>query len=51
MKHNQAQFRALGNMGDALIKMDDLAEAVAVYQRQVRVFRDSLRDNPYLIPY
>ena len=37
MKHSQAQFRALGNMGDVLLKTEDgaSAEAVAVYGRQL----------------
>ena len=39
MKHAQAQFRALGNMGDVLVKMGDAAsageEAVAVYGQQL----------------
>ena len=39
MKHAQAQFRALGNMGDVLLKSDsDLglaSEAAAVYGRQL----------------
>jgi hypothetical protein len=29
-KHNQAKFRALANMGDILIKMNNLEEAVKV---------------------
>ena len=29
-KHNQAKFRALANMGDILIKMNNMEEAVKV---------------------
>ena len=34
-KHNQAKFRALANMGDVLIKMNNLEEAIKVYQKQL----------------
>ena len=34
-KHNQAKFRALTNMGDVLIKMNSLEEAIKVYQKQL----------------
>ena len=34
-KHNQAKFRALANMGDVLIKMNSLEEAIKVYQKQL----------------
>ena len=29
-KHNQAKFRALSNMGDVLLKMNNVEEAVKV---------------------
>jgi hypothetical protein len=32
-KHNQAKFRALANMGDILIKMNNLEEAVKVNKK------------------
>ena len=35
VKHNQAKFRALANMGDVLIKMNNLEEAIKVYQKQL----------------
>ena len=34
-KHNQAKFRALANMGDILIKMNNVEEAIKVYQKQL----------------
>ena len=34
-KHNQAKFRALANMGDVLIKMNNHEEAIKVYQKQL----------------
>jgi tetratricopeptide (TPR) repeat protein len=35
VKHNQAKFRALANMGEVLIKMNNLEEAIKVYQKQL----------------
>ena len=35
MKHNQAKFRALANMGEVLIKLSNLEEAIKVYQKQL----------------
>ena len=47
MKHSQAQFRALGNMGDVLLKTEDGAsEAVAVYGRQLALAKQ-LRDRGF----
>ena len=57
MKHAQAQFRALGNMGDVLVKMEDGGpggaaggaageEAVAVYGRQLALAKQ-LRDRGF----
>ena len=34
-KHSQAKFRALSNMGDILTKMNNIEEAVKVYQKQL----------------
>lgn len=34
-QHLQGKFRALGNIGDVLIKMGDVEEAVKMYQRQL----------------
>lgn len=34
-QHSQGKFRALGNIGDVLIKMGDVEEAVKMYQRQL----------------
>ena len=48
MKHSQAQFRALGNMGDVLLKTteDGTTEAVAVYGRQLALAKQ-LRDRGF----
>ena len=49
MKHSQAQFRALGNMGDVLLKTTEdgtTAEAVAVYGRQLALAKQ-LRDRGF----
>ena len=47
MKHSQAQFRALGNMGDVLLKTEDgTTEAVAVYGRQLALAKQ-LRDRGF----
>jgi hypothetical protein len=35
VKHNQAKYRALANMGDVLIKLSSLEEAIKVYQKQL----------------
>lgn len=34
-QHLQGKFRALGNIGDVLIKIGDVDEAVKMYQRQL----------------
>jgi tetratricopeptide (TPR) repeat protein len=39
MKHLPGKFRALGNIGDVLIKMGDVQEAVKMYQRQLSFAR------------
>ena len=39
MKHLSGKFRALGNIGDVLIKMGDVEEAVKMYQRQLSFAR------------
>lgn len=39
-QHLQGKFRALGNIGDVLIKMGDVEEAVKMYQRQLRFARE-----------
>ena len=44
MKHLQDNFRALGNIGDVLMKMNNLSEAVKVYQKQL-VLAKQLRDK------
>ena len=51
MKHSQAQFRALGNMGDVLLKTTEdggaaSEEAVAVYGRQLALAKQ-LRDRGF----
>ena len=47
MKHNQAKFRALGNMGDVLMKMEaGLEEAMAVYQKQLGLAK-AIRDKGF----
>lgn len=38
-KHMPGKFRALGNIGDVLIKMGDVEEAVKMYQRQLSFAR------------
>lgn len=38
-KHVPGKFRALGNIGDVLIKMGDVEEAVKMYQRQLTIAR------------
>lgn len=42
-QHLQGKFRALGNIGDVLIKMGDVEEAVKMYQRQLRFAREARR--------
>lgn len=42
-QHLQGKFRALGNIGDVLIKMGDVEEAVKMYQRQLGFARQVLR--------
>lgn len=47
MKHNQGKFRALGNMGDVLLKMEDqLEEAISVYQKQLGLAKQ-IRDKGF----
>ena len=41
MKHLQGKFRALGNIGDVLMKMKNLSEAVKVYQKQLVLAKQS----------
>lgn len=38
-KHLPGKFRALGNIGDVLMKMRDVEEAVKMYQRQLTFAR------------
>lgn len=40
-QHLQGKFRALGNIGDVLIKMGDVEEAVKMYQRQLGFARQA----------
>lgn len=42
--NNNGKFRALGNIGDVLIKMGDLDEASKMFQRQLQIARQ-LRDR------
>ena len=46
MKHGAARFRAFGNMAEVLLKMDKLDEAVAVYQKQLALSKQS-RDKRF----
>jgi tetratricopeptide (TPR) repeat protein len=46
MKHNQAKFRALGNMGDVFTKMDNLNEAISVYEKQL-ILAKQIRDKGF----
>nr|CAD7396932.1 unnamed protein product [Timema cristinae] len=41
VKHLPGKFRALGNIGDVLIKMGEVEEAVKMYQRQLSFARQS----------
>jgi len=41
MKETQSRFRALGNMGDVLIKMEQVEEAIKVYQKQLTLSKQS----------
>ena len=41
MKHLQGNFRALGNIRDVLMKMNNLSEAVKVYQKQLVLAKQS----------
>ena len=45
LKHTQGTFRALGNMGDALMKMSQFDEAVPYYHKQLAAAKQS-RDRP-----
>ena len=45
MKHTQGTFRALGNMGDALMKMAQFDDAVPYYHKQLAAAKQS-RDRP-----
>ena len=46
MKETQSRFRALGNMGDVLIKMEQVEEAIKVYQKQLTLSKQS-REKTY----
>ena len=46
MKEIQSRFRALGNMGDVLIKMEQVEEAIKVYQKQLTLSKQS-REKTY----
>lgn len=46
MKHGAARFRAFGNLADVLMKMDKLEEAVAVYNKQLTLSKQS-RDKRF----
>lgn len=41
MKYLQGKFRALGNIGDVLMKMRNYDEAVKVYQKQLVLAKHS----------
>lgn len=41
MKHVQGKFRALGNIGDVLMKMKNTDEAIRVYQKQLQLAKQS----------
>ena len=45
-KESDSRFRALGNMGDVLIKMDSLEEAIEVYHKQLSLSKQ-LREKSY----
>ena len=45
-KESDSRFRALGNMGDVLIKMDSLEEAIEVYHKQLALSKQ-LREKSY----
>lgn len=38
-KHLHGKFRGLGNIGDVLIKMGDVDEAIKMFQRQLGIAR------------
>lgn len=38
-KHLPGKFRGLGNIGDVLIKMGDIEEAIKMFQRQLAIAR------------
>ena len=46
MKETQSRFRALGNMGDVLIKMEQVEEAIKVYQKQL-ILSKQTREKTY----
>lgn len=46
MKHGAARFRAFGNLADVLMKMEKLDEAVAVYNKQLALSKQS-RDKRF----
>ncbi len=46
MKHNQAKFRAMGNMGDVLTKMGQHEEALAVFTKQLSLAKQ-VRDRGF----
>jgi tetratricopeptide (TPR) repeat protein len=46
MKHGAARFRAFGNMADVLMKMEQVDEAVAIFQKQLALSKQS-RDKRF----
>lgn len=44
-QHQQGKFRALGNVGDVLVKMQNEEEALKMYQRQLEFARQVMRSN------
>ena len=46
MKETQSRFRALGNMGDVLIKMEQVEEAIKIYQKQLTLSKQA-REKTY----
>ena len=41
MKHLPGKFRALGNIGDVLVRIGDIPEAVKMYHRQLSLARQA----------
>ena len=46
IKHGAARFRAFGNIADVLMKMNQLDEAIAIYQKQLTLSKQS-RDKRF----